>query len=222
VKDKRPDTGSVLVEACVTTVEEAVASVTAGARRLELCQDLDVGGLTPDVGVLAEVRAAVDVPVFAMARPRAGAFVFESHEVTETAHQIDALVEAGAHGIVLGLMTQDRRVDRAALERLVPRAHGLPITFHRAFDEAVRMQEALAVLAGSGVHRVLTSGGGTRARDGVAMLSALVRHSDLGVEILAGGGVRGDHVVALVESTGVREVHARAAGVPGVVEALRG
>ena len=66
----------VLVEACVTTVEEAVACAAAGAHRLELCRELEVGGLTPDLAVLEQVKSAVEVPVFAMARPRGGPFVF--------------------------------------------------------------------------------------------------------------------------------------------------
>lgn len=209
----------VLVEACVTTVDEAVGAAKAGARRLELCVDLDVGGLTPPVALLDTVRAAVDIPVFCMARRRSG-FVTAPGEADAVARDVEALREAGAAGVVVGFLRADGRVDEATLRPALEAARGLPVTFHRAFDHTPDLLESLETLAALGVTRVLTGGGPGAARDHADTLAALVARSAGRVEILVGGRVRGDHVRHLVEYTGAREVHARAEGVGAVCRAL--
>lgn len=221
-------TDGILVEACVTSLEAAVASVDAGARRLELCRDLDVGGLTPGLDLLAAVKASVAVPVFCMARPRAGGFVYSAEEVDATLQDVGELAEAGADGIVIGFLRPDGWVDVAATARAVVAAGELPVTFHKAFDDAQDLTEALETLGGAGVSRVLTSGGPGAARENADVLARLVERASAGwsagsgVEVLIGGRVRADHVRHLVAYTGAREVHARASAVPGVCRALAG
>jgi len=211
----------VLVEACVTTVDEAVGAARAGAHRLELCVDLDVGGLTPPVELVEAVRAAVEVPVFCMARRQAG-FVTATGEADAVARDVEALRGAGAPGVVVGFLRPDGHVDEAATRAAVEAAGGLPVTFHRAFDHTPDLFEALDTLAHLGVERVLTGGGPGAARDHADVLAALVARSSGRVEILVGGRVRGDHVRDLVVRTGAREVHARAEGVAAVCRALSG
>lgn len=198
-----------------------MGAVEAGAHRLELCVRLETGGLTPPAALLRQVKAAVGIPVFAMARPRPGPFVFTPVEVADTLREIAALADAGADGVVVGFLDGESRVDAAATARAVNSAGSLPVTFHRAFDETPDLPASLEALAGLGVRRVLTGGGRGAARDHADALSALVRAA-ADVEILVGGRVRGDHVRHLVAYTGAREVHARAEGVAGVCRALAG
>ena len=51
------------------------------------------------------------------------------------------------------------------------------------------------------------------------LLTSLLRAAGDRLAILAGGGVRGNHVRELVHAAGLCEVHARAAAIPGVVAA---
>lgn len=223
-----PAHSPVLVEACVTSVDEAVAAVAAGAGRLELCRDLDLGGLTPGLDLVAAVKAAVAIPVFCMARPRAGGFVLAADEVDATLHDVGELAAAGADGVVVGFLRPDGTPDTEATARAVAAAGGLPVTFHKAFDQVPDPLTALEGLAEAGVARVLTAGGPGAARENADVLAGLVakaadsRLLGRGVGILVGGGVRADHVRHLVAHTGAREVHARASAVPGVCRALRG
>jgi len=210
----------VLVEACVTSVEEARAAQAAGADRLELCRDLDVGGLTPHLRTLESVLARVDVPVNAMVRLHPGSFRARPGDVDAMASTVVRLLAAGANGVVLGLLASDGRVDVDATRALVAAAGEGPVTFHRAFDATPDLHQALEEIAGAGVARVLTGGGPGAALEGAATIAELVRRSGK-VAILAGGRVRGDHVVHLVGATGVQEVHARAEAVAGLVRALR-
>lgn len=210
------------MEACVTAVDEAVGAEEAGAHRLELCANLETGGLTPPLSMVAAVKRAVRVPVFVMVRPRAGAFVFSADEVEETLRDMGRVADAGADGVVVGFLTAEGEVDAASVARAVSVAGSLPVTFHRAFDRTPDLRASLGTLASLGVRRILTGGGPGAARHHADALRELVREAEGGVEILVGGQVRGDHARHLVAYTGAREVHARAEGIAGVCRALRG
>ena len=212
----------VLVEACVTTVDEAVAAERAGAGRLELCVDLHVGGLTPPPELVTEVKESVAIPVFVMVCVRGEDYVSTPAEIDDMERDIARVREAGADGIVIGSIHTDGTVQRAETARLIAAAGGLPVTFHKAFDATPDAFAALDTLLELGVSRLLTSGHVERAIDGTDELAALIRRAGSRLVVMPGGKVRGDHVHDLVARTGATEVHARAEGVPGLVNALRG
>jgi copper homeostasis protein len=201
----------VLVEACIDSVASARAAQAGGAGRLELCDNLADGGTTPSTGMLTTVRDAVDLPLFVIVRPRGGGFVYDEDEIEVMRRDIDVTKAHGADGIVLGVLSSDGAIDRELLSRLVEDASPLPVTFHRAFDFTVNLDEALETLIACGVERVLTSGGAPTARDGADAIADLVRRADHRIRIMAGGGLREDHVTELVRRTGVSEIHVRGA-----------
>jgi copper homeostasis protein len=211
-----------LVEACVTSLREAREAEQEGARRLELCVELEVGGLTPPRGLLAAVVDAVQIPVCAMVRDRAGDFCYTPREVDEMVASASRLAAEGAAGLVWGGLGPDGLPDADQLRRILEAAGSLPLTFHKAFDEVpVSWQpDAAASLADLGVARILTAGGPGRAIDNVDQLKTLVDTTADRLTVLAGGSLRGDHVCDLLARTGCREIHARCAGVAGIVEAL--
>jgi copper homeostasis protein CutC len=210
----------VLFESCVDSLDAALASVAGGARRLELCAHLDVGGMTPDPGLVREVVEAVPVPVFTMVRPRAGAFAYGEAEVDTMVRDIRLMRAAGAHGLVFGALRADRTLDDAVMRRLLSRVRPLPVTCHKAFDETPDLLAALDTLVTLGVDRVLTSGGRPTAAEGTAMLAALVARGGEAITVVAGGRVRANTVAALLWQTGVREVHARVIREPAPADAL--
>jgi len=199
----------VLCESCVESFEAAVASAAGGAGRIELCANLHVGGTTPSAALVERCVAALDIPVFAMVRPRGGSFVYSRDEADAMARDIEAMTRAGAHGVVFGALTADGAIDERLMRRLVALARPLPVTCHKAIDDARDLPAALAALLALGVDRVLTSGGAVTAADGAAMIVQLVRQAGNALVVMAGGGVRAHNVAALVHATGVREVHAR-------------
>lgn len=209
-----------LLEACITTPEEAAAAVRAGAGRLELCRELALGGLTPPLERLRSVKAAVAVPVFAMLRSRPGAYVLGPGELSGLLRKAAALLEAGADGLVFGPLDAAGLPDREALVELVAAAQGRPVTFHRAFDGIEDKDAALETLVEAGVTRLLTAGGEGSAYSNREALRRLTRLAGERLVVLAGGGVRGGHAAALVEETGVRELHARGSALPGLAAAF--
>lgn len=200
---------SILLEACVDSVDSAIAAEASGAGRLELCAGLLEGGTTPSIGLIEEVRVRTTLPVFVMARPRGGDFVYGARDRDVLLRDVAAARAAGADGIVGGALAHDGTIDRDLTARLVGVASPLPFTFHRAFDVAADLARALDALIALGVARVLTSGGAARALEGADRLAGLVRQSGGRIGILAGGGVRAPHAAELVRRSGVREVHAR-------------
>ena len=198
-----------LVEACIDSVASAIAAERGGAGRVELCAALNDGGTTPSAGMTAAVVASVRIPVFVIVRPRGGDFVYSELELDVMRRDIDAARSSGAHGIVIGALRPNGDVAEGRTRSLVQAAGDLPVTFHRAFDLTPRHREALEAIHGAGCARVLTSGGAATAIDGAEVIAALVTQAGDRIHVLAGGGVREQHVAELVARTGVREVHAR-------------
>jgi copper homeostasis protein len=198
-----------ILESAVESVAAAVAAEAAGSARLELCVDLDAGGTTPPIPLVRDVVARVSIPVFVMIRPRGGGFVYSPEERAVMRRDIASAAAAGAAGIVLGALSADGRVDGDVTHEMIDAATGLPVTFHRAFDETRDPVEALERVVEAGGSRVLTAGGRATAVDGADVLAELVRRAGDRIMIMAAGRVRADNVAALVARTGVREVHAR-------------
>ena len=198
---------TILVEVATDSVAGARAATRAGAGRIELCSSLGEGGLTPSLGLVEAVVAATPLPVFVMLRPRAGDFVYDDDERDVVRRDLVRLAAAGAAGFVFGALRVDGHLDRDAIAAVVDAAGGLPVTCHRAFDLCLDPFEALPLLAGLGVRRVLSSGQAASAPAGAEMLRLLVAAAEPGFSVMAGAGVRGENVAALVRTTGVHEVH---------------
>jgi len=220
-----PGACPVTIEAAVDSLEAALAAEAAGAGRLELCGDLDIGGITPPLALQRQAQRQVRIPRFVMVRPRGGSFVHTPAEVESLLTDITRARELGASGIVTGVLDDRGAIDVAVMRRLIAAARPLPVTFHKAFDTLADPPGALEVLCGLGVDRVLTSGGAPTASAGAGTIAALVRQAAGRIVIVAGGGVNGESAGSLVARTGVDEIHARCeadgARIRGIVAALR-
>jgi copper homeostasis protein len=197
----------IVIEACVESLDAAVAAEAGGAQRIELCSNLAEGGVSPDSATLAACVAQLTIPIVVMVRPRAGNFTYSAIEHAVMLEEIRRTQDAGAHGIVTGALRPDGTIDHTRAAELVAAARPLPVTFHRAFDECRDAARALETVIALGASRVLTSGQGRSAPDGAAAIAQLVRLAAERITIVAGGGINGKNVAALVRASGVREVH---------------
>lgn len=204
--------GQLLLEVCVGSVEDAIAAEQAGADRLELCSAVELGGLTPSVGLLEQTLAEVKLPVMAMIRPRPGGFFYSLPEFRTMMLDAERLLDVGAQGIVFGPLDQARRVHSSQVQELVGLAGERETVFHKAFDFVSCQREALDKLIELNVRRVLTGGGHSAAIDGVEQLEALVNQSGGSIEILPGGGITAENVAELISVSGCRQIHVGAAG----------
>lgn len=209
-RPRRDTQAPVVLEIAADDAEDAARAVAHGAVRIELCAALEVGGVTPGPGLLREARAAVTAELVVLARPRRGDFVYDARSFRALLWDVEDAKEHGADGVAVGVLHVDGSLDLPRTAALVQAAAPLPVTVHRAFDAVPDQAAALQKLVELGVRRVLTSGGGRRAIDGAEQLAILVSLAGDSLDVVAGGGVRSEHVAELVARTGVRAVHASA------------
>ena len=197
-----------LLEICTASVTDCRVAVHHGAGRIELNSALELGGLTPSPGLMLAARAAVDVPLIAMVRPRPGGFCYNNDEFTTMVEDARWMLAHGADGIAFGMLQQDGSIDLARCRTLLDHVGASHAVFHRAFDMTPDPHAALAQLIDLGVTRVLSSGQAATALEGAALLAELHAQAAGRIEILPGGGVRGETVGALIRRSGCTQIHA--------------
>ena len=195
------------VEICTPSRLSAVAAKEGGAKRIELCSNLEVGGLTPTDEDIVYCVQTLGLRTHVLVRPRAGNFLYTADEMAEIERTVMRCRQLGAAAVVVGFLTPDGKVDLGLTRRIVQLAAPMEVTFHRAFDEALQDPiEALQAVMEAGCHRLLTSGQAPTALQGAAVIKRLVDHTS-SLKILAGSGITPDNVRQLIASTGVTEVH---------------
>lgn len=199
---------SYFIEACCPDLSSVRTAVQTGAGRIELCEELGIGGVTPSETFLRQaLDVAGRVPVNVLVRPRGGNFVYTPDEVEQMLRSIRMCRAAGANGVVIGALLADGSVDIGTVSRLVHEAEGLDITFHRAFDESADLAKALEDIIGLGIKRILTSGGCPTAYLGRFVLRDLVIQAAGRITIMPGCGILPSNLNEIAAVTGATEFH---------------
>ena len=199
---------SYFIEACCPDIESVRRAVRAGAKRIELCEELEIGGVTPSASLIrSALDAAGKVPVNVLIRPRGGNFVYSPEEVEQMLQSIRDCKTAGLNGVVIGALRYDGSVDTDTLSRLVSEAGSLDITFHRAFDESSDLTKALEDIVGLGIRRILSSGGCPTAYEGRFVLRELILQAAGRISIMPGCGIRASNIEEIASVTGAKEFH---------------
>ena len=196
-----------LLEVCASSVDDCLRAAELGADRIELNAALELGGITPSLGLVRSAVAVVPVPLIVMIRPRASDFVYSDHEFDCMLRDAAYAIEAGASGVAFGVLTAQGDIDVERCSRFSHAVSNAALVFHRAFDSVGDRSRALELLVELGVDRILTSGGRSTALEGVAEISALKRQARQRIEILPGGGVRAANVRTILEQTGCSQAH---------------
>ena len=203
-----------LKEYCAENFTNLPQAIAAGAQRIELCDNLSVGGTTVSTGVMEEAVAYChekDVQVMVIIRPRGGDFVYNDSELKIMHTDLIEAKKIGVDGVVIGALTADNWLDEEALELLIENAEGLEITFHMAFDVLSPTDQLRAIdwLVEAGVSRILTHGGpaGSPIEENYGHLQALLAYARDRIRILPGGGVSFKNAEAVAEQLAVCEVH---------------
>lgn len=203
-----------LKEVCVENFTFVPNAVQAGADRIELCDNLAVGGTTVSLGVMETTIAYCkqkSVPVMVIIRPRGGAFIYSEAEKSIMLKDIQAAKEMGAAGIVIGALTTENLLDKDFLTQVINISEGMERTFHMAFDELPREKQKIAMdwLCESGFSRILTHGGPLthpielHTED----LKELIAYADGRIVVLPGGGITSENAEQIQKELGVKELH---------------
>lgn len=198
------------LEVCVEDAHGAEIAMRAGATRIELSEQLGVGGITPSLKRLSDTLQITEVPVIALIRCRPGHFIYTKAEQDEMLRQCGDAFDRGVHGVAVGALARsvgDRResLDWEFLESIASRFTGRELVVHRAFDLIADPIAAAARLRAMGYDRILTSGGPDKAIDGVATLCAL--QSLHLIEILPAGGIGSHNAAMILKTTGCTQLH---------------
>ena len=203
------------LECCCTDAAEAVEAMSGGASRIELCEDLPCGGVTPGRANIEATLRAVNIPVNVLIRARGGDFVYSDDEIETMVNSVRMCRELGVNGVVVGALKMDGSVDMPTVRRLMAEAERLHVTFHRAFDECSDPFKALEDIITLGCDRLLTAGHASNVNDGECTLRTLNDRAAGRIIILAGSGVRPSNIARLEASTGCREFHSSSHGIDG-------
>ena len=203
-----------IYEFCAENVTLLEKAMQAGARRIELCDNLAVGGTTPSYGVTkaaVELAANYDTTIMTMIRPRGGDFVYTDMEIAIMLEDIRLTAQAGSQGVVFGALTADKKLDKPNLEKLIAASKGMEIVFHMAFDELSDEDqlEAIDWLSQAGVTRILTRAGvsGDSLDKRFAHYHRILEHAKGKIEILPGGGIDLDNRQTFIDQLGVAQLH---------------
>jgi len=200
-------TRRLVLEISVESLDSAIAAERGGAHRIELCEFLALGGVTPSEDLMRKTRAAVKIPIFAMIRPRDEDFVYSSSELEQMRAEIELAKSCGMDGLVLGILHPDNTINVEQTRKLVELAGPLPVTYHRAFDETPDLCAALESILSTGASRILSSGGKPTAFEGASVLADLVSSARDRIIILPGGGNNAFNLAEIIRLTCAHEFH---------------
>lgn len=192
-------------EICADT-PSAIAASAAFADRIELCSGLDVGGLTPDIGMM-ECAAAVGIETHVLIRPRSGDFTMSPDDITAATVAIGSVRQLELKGVVIGA-ERNGALDLKALEAMIRAADGLDVTLHRVVDVVDDPIAALEVAVELGAVRILTSGAARSAADGILGLNRLHAKAAGRIEIMAGCGIKSANLPDIMKATQITSFHA--------------
>jgi copper homeostasis protein len=212
----------ITLELCIENGTRLKEFTAAGVDRVELNDNMAVGGTTVSYGVAESVISRcheAGIKVMSMIRPRGGDFVYDSTELGIMLRDLEILKTLGSDGVVFGCLTGEGLLDKEKILALLRAAEGMTAVFHMAFDHirggggsvpSTEQIEGLHWLAEKGVKRILTRGspaGTSSAWDNREKIKTCIVEAAGAIEILPGGGVTKDNYRELCAFLGTSQVH---------------
>ena len=196
-------------EACVESFEKALEAQSNGANRIELCENLAVGGTTPSYGTVKICLEKLNIPIFPMIRARGGNFVYSKDEIKIMKEDIKIFKELGVKGVVLGCLTSDNKIDLEFTKELVDLAYPMEVTFHKSIDEILNPLDYIDDLVNIGIKRILTSGGKATALEGKDLINEMIKKSNGRLKIVVAGKVTKENLSELQKLIPADEFHGK-------------
>jgi copper homeostasis protein len=176
------------IELCVASIEALQIVKDLRIDRIELCQNLEQGGMTPSHGFI-EMALLNEIETHVLIRPRAAGFTYSEDEIQLMLNDIKDCRELGVKGIVIGALNLNKTIDRDTMLRMKEVAKDLEITCHRAFDDSFDWKNSMDVLIEAGINRILSSGLSSSVELGLPILTEMMKYAKSRIEIMVGGGV---------------------------------
>lgn len=178
-----------IIEACVENINEALRAESLGANRVEICENLRIGGTTPSSGTIQVAKQILKIPIMVLIRPRGGNFIYSDNEIEIMKYDIKLCKQIGVDGVVIGALTKSHTIDIELVEELTELAKPMDVTFNKAIDKTNNIIEEFRRLLDTDVDRVLTSGGAKTALNGRDIINQMVNISDGKIKIISAGKI---------------------------------
>ncbi|MBF4492826.1 copper homeostasis protein CutC [Flavobacterium sp. JLP] len=177
--------------------DSAIIAQESGADRIELCDNMNLGGTTPNSILAVRVREKLSIKMHVIIRPRGGDFVYTDEEFVEMKQDIKQFKKLGVDGFVFGILNSDGTVNKKQNRELVNLSSPLSCTFHRAFDYVPDFEKSLEDVIDCGFKTILTSGHGKNVEEGIFDLELIQKLAKDRIEIMPGGGLRSSNIKLL-------------------------
>lgn len=198
-----------VIEACVENINEALRAESLGATRIEICENLKVGGTTPSAGTIAIAKKVLKIPIMVLVRPRGGSFIYSKNEVEIIKHDIEICKKIGVHGVVIGALTRDYTIDYELTSEFVKLARPMEVTFNKAIDKTFNVLNEFKNLLKTDIDRVLTSGGAKTASDGRSIINEMVKIANGQVKVISAGKIHHSDLPQLQKILDTDEFHGK-------------
>lgn len=196
-------------EACVESLIDAIEAEKRGADRIELCDNLSQGGTTPSYGTIKLALSTLKIPVFPIIRPRGGDFYYTPAEIEVIKEDIKICKSLGAKGVVLGILTADKKIDFKTLAEFMELAKPMEVTFHKAIDELEDPTLVIDELINLGVKRILSSGTKPTALEGKDILNKMIEKAGDRLTIVVAGKVTKENLPEISSLIPSKEYHGK-------------
>ncbi len=199
-----------LLEACVETLEQAILAEQCGAHRIELCDRLDLGGITPSEELIRSCLKNLSIPIIVMIRPRRGDFTCTAGELEQMKNSITFCKEAGVHGVVFGILNKEGQIDMDQNRELAKHAAPLQVTFHKAIDQLNDpVGGVIQIRSIPHFTRILTSGGASTALEGQGVIRKMIEAGGNHLTMVAAGKITKENLAEVQKATGAVELHGK-------------
>ncbi len=194
------------IELCAASLEAVRLARDLEIDRVEVCQNLESGGLTPSV-MLVKTALELKLRTHVLIRPRVGGFVYSNQELELIEKEISFFNDLGVDGVVIGALLPDHRINTSFLLQVKNNFPDLDITFHKAFDDTPDWKASLEILLDCGINRVLTAGCNDHVIKGMSTLKLMIEYAQDRIEILPGGGLNDHNIDFFVKNIQPKWVH---------------
>jgi len=199
-----------IIEACVENIGQAILADEKGAHRIELCRDLQSGGLTPSMELIQEVASHLKIPIKIMIRCRPGNFVYNDSELLIMLDSIEKLSALGFKDFVIGFLNEESNLDHPKLESVCNAFSFANFTFHKAIDVCQDPLKSIEELKKySQIKSILTSGLAPTAMDGLPILKKMLVACGAELEMIAAGKITKNNLPALHQQLNAESYHGR-------------
>jgi copper homeostasis protein len=194
------------IELCAASQEAVKMASEFDIDRIELCQNLEQGGLTPSAGLIQYARE-LGIETHVLIRPRAGGFQYSEEEIKVILNDVKFCESIGIEGVVIGVLKPNFEIDSEIIKRIHDIKGKMELTFHRAFDDTIDWKRSMETLIACGIDRILTSGFASNVDIGLSNLKEMVQFADGRIQIMPGGGVNVGNVLKIVNEVNPDAIH---------------